>query len=119
MSVGAQNRSMMTLSSPTGGEYSVPLLARCKPPKPQGPYDFNKGTTSIPFRNIFAKSTEFTYSVDNPAFTVKPKDIIPAKTSTEIAVAYKGELGKGTVGRLTVSCPSEGCPPWIFYLKAA
>eukprot|EP00884_Botryococcus_braunii_P008669 jgi/Botrbrau1/17803/Bobra.0127s0052.1 len=112
-------RDVMTLTSQTGGEYTIPLLGRCTPPKPLGPFELIKGNGVIPFRNIFPKSMEFFYSVDNSAFTVKPKETIPSKKSIDISVAFKGDSGKPIVGRLTVACPSEDCPPWVFYLKAS
>jgi hypothetical protein len=111
-------RDALVLTSPTAGEYIIPIVGRCTAPKPQGPIELVKGAGSVPFRNIFAKAAEFVYRVDNPAFVVKPSETVPAKKAIDVAVSYKGEAGKSAVARLTISCPAEQCPPWVFYLRA-
>jgi len=35
--LGESIRDTLVVSSPTAGEYLVPLVGRCTPPKPQGP----------------------------------------------------------------------------------
>ena len=77
-----------------------------------------QGPGSINFKNIFPKQAEFLYSIDNPAFTVKPSEIIPAKKATVIAVSYKEDASKPRTAKLTVTCPSETQTPWVFYLRA-
>lgn len=41
-SVGESLRDTLVVASPVGGEYQVPLVGRCLPPKPQGPIDVAK-----------------------------------------------------------------------------
>ena len=40
--VGESLRDVLVVASPVGGEYQVPLVGRCVPPKPQGPVDVSK-----------------------------------------------------------------------------
>lgn len=108
----------MTLASPTAGEFRVPLIGVCRPPKPQGPFEILKGAGTIPFRNVFPKAAEFAFTLDNPSFVVKPSETIAPKKTVDISVTVKKDAIKLAVGRLTVSCLSEECPPWVFYLKA-
>eukprot|EP00955_Chlamydomonas_euryale_P115431 366348-Chlamydomonas_euryale.AAC.12 len=120
--LGESIRDTLVLTSPTGGEYEVPLVGRCLPPKPQGPIECGKGSGSVPFKNVFDRDAEFLYSVDNPAFAVsKPSEKVPAKKATNIAVAFKPDPAKGATtrtGKLTVACPSMSSSPWVFYLQA-
>jgi hypothetical protein len=41
-SVGESLRDTLVVASAVGGEYQVPLVGRCLPPKPQGPIDVAK-----------------------------------------------------------------------------
>jgi hydrocephalus-inducing protein len=59
--VGDSFRDTLTLSSPAGGEYSVPLVGRCLAPKAQGPIDVSKGSGSVPFKNVFQVDADFVY----------------------------------------------------------
>ena len=50
----------MVISSPSGGDYTFPLVGTCTEPKPQGPFTIRaKSSCMIPFKNIFNKPTEF------------------------------------------------------------
>ncbi|KAJ3159463.1 hypothetical protein HDU86_001781 [Geranomyces michiganensis] len=83
-------RTQLVLSSTTGGDYVCPLSGHCTMPKPQGPISVKPGTPSlVPFRNVFNTSAAFTFSVDNPSFSVKPGETIGAKKSTQISITYK------------------------------
>ena len=77
-----------------------------------------QGTAQIPWKNVFTKQVEFFYSVDNTAFTVKASESLPAKKTTNIAVAYKEDPSKPRTAKLMVSCPGEAPMPWVFYLQA-
>ncbi|MGH0168092.1 UNVERIFIED_CONTAM: hypothetical protein FKN15_053854 [Acipenser sinensis] len=67
-----ETRGVLSISSPVGGDYTIPLYGSCGPPKAQGPFSIRTGSTaSIPFKNIFLQTTAFSFQVDNPAFTVK------------------------------------------------
>jgi len=142
--VGESLRDVLVVASPVGGEYQVPLVGRCVPPKPQGPVDVSKGTGTIPFRNVFTQEAEFLYSVDNPAFVLaKSSEKIPPKKAISISISYKPEAAakvaaKGgaaaaaveaaaaaaaagppsRMGKLTVSCPKQTGSQWVFYLQA-
>ncbi|KAK9824158.1 hypothetical protein WJX72_008157 [[Myrmecia] bisecta] len=117
-SVGENFRDVLVVSSATGGDYECPVVGRCIPPKPQGPIDMVKNAGSVPFKNIFSKPAEFMFTVDNPAFVVKPSEAIPAKKSINIGITFKEDPSKPKTGKLTVSCPSETSSPWVFYLRA-
>ncbi|TPX54724.1 hypothetical protein PhCBS80983_g05802 [Powellomyces hirtus] len=83
-------RTQLIVSSATGGDYVCPLSGHCTMPKPQGPISVKAGTPSIvPFRNVFNSSAAFTFSVDNPCFSVKAGETIGAKKSTQISLSYK------------------------------
>lgn len=40
--MGEALRDTLVVASPAGGEYLVPLVGRCVPPKPQGPIDVSE-----------------------------------------------------------------------------
>ncbi len=52
------------------------LIGHALPPKPQGPIIIKTGTSAIiPIKNIFPKPTQYTFTVDNPKFVVRPVDV--------------------------------------------
>ncbi|NXJ80823.1 HYDIN protein, partial [Trogon melanurus] len=110
-------RATLELSSPHGGDYSVPLLGLALPPKPQGPFTVKAGgTTSIPFKNIFPRPVAFQYAVEHPAFSVRAPESLNAKKTTFIGVSFEG--GPAPVAsRLVVSCPGGAGVSWVYYLK--
>lgn len=123
--LGEAIRDTLLLTSTTGGEYAVPLLGQCVPPKPQGPVDVSKGSAAVPFTNVFSTDAEFLYSVDNAAFQVKPNEKIGAKKPTNVAVAFKidpkvfPDASKvPRTAKLTISCPSQTQCQWVYYLQA-
>ncbi len=67
----------------------MPLVGRCLAPRPQGPVDCAKGAGTVPFKNVFPVDAEFFYTVDNPAFSVKPSEKLAAKKPASISVAFK------------------------------
>ena len=84
-------RDVLTVSSPAGGEYVCDLIATCIPPLPQGPFNFTKGggPVEIPFRNCFATSCNWSYSVDSPAFKVSASTgTVAAKTEGKCSVVF-------------------------------
>ena len=119
----------LTISSPTGGDYIIPLHGHCLAPKPQGPFIIKPGSSiSIPFRNIFMQTKQFTFSVDNPAFVVKSGDSVKARKTYTILVTFDAKQADPKVvktAKLTVTCLSSakagaglhGAPSWIYYLK--
>ena len=63
MELGNLSASLLVTSA-IGGEYTFPLEGVCTRPKPQGPFVVkNKSTVSVPFRNVFASTTTFNFSV--------------------------------------------------------
>jgi hypothetical protein len=79
--------TMLTLTSPTGGEYNFPLHGNCSLPRPQGPILIRGGSnTLIPFKNVFNQPSTFNFSVDNSSFTVKPSETIPPKKTVHLTV---------------------------------
>ena len=117
--VGAQFRDVLVVTSETGGEYLCPVMGRCVPPKPKGPFVVRGGSGSVEFKNVFAAETEFTLTTDNPAFVVSRTEKIGAKQTKAFSVAYKApEEGVANVNaKLMVTCAGV-TTPWVYYLKA-
>ncbi|XP_009468798.1 PREDICTED: hydrocephalus-inducing protein homolog [Nipponia nippon] len=115
-------RAMLQLSSPLGGEYSIPLFGLALPPKPQGPFPIKAGgTTSIPFKNVFLQPTAFQYTVEHPAFAVRGPESLRSKKTTFITVSFEGGPAPVT-SKMVVSCPraaggSGAGVSWVYYLR--
>lgn len=121
-----EQKGILTISSPQGGDFFFPLFGTCVPPKPQGPYIIKAGTTtSITFRNTFTNTTPFTFQVDNPLFHLtKQSENIRARKDHRIGVGFDGtdSGSKSTVmGKLIVTCPrsagGNSNVQWVYYLK--
>ncbi|KAM9269036.1 LOW QUALITY PROTEIN: hydrocephalus-inducing protein homolog [Cariama cristata] len=114
-------KATLQLSSPLGGEYSIPLFGRALPPKPQGPFPIKAGgTTSIPFKNVFRQPMAFQYAVEHPAFTVKAPDTLLAKKTAFITVSFEGGLAAAeapVTGKMVVSCGGGAGVSWVYYLR--
>ncbi|XP_054856814.1 hydrocephalus-inducing protein homolog [Eublepharis macularius] len=120
-----ETRGTLVLSSTTGGDYIIPLFGSSVPPKPQGPFQIKAGSnTAIIFKNVFLQTMAFSYTVENPAFTVKAPENIRSKKSATIVVSFEGHPS-GTkapvTSKLVISCPrATGMGlgiSWVYYLK--
>lgn len=119
------SKSTLFISSPVGGDYVIPLFGHCVPPKPQGPFTIRAGSSiNIPFKNVFSRSIQFVFHVDNPAFVVKANDILKGKKTYHILVSYDAKQADPHVakmGKLVVSSPksasSGSSVSWTYYLK--
>ncbi|KAM6253158.1 hydrocephalus-inducing protein-like [Porphyrio hochstetteri] len=101
-----KTRAVLQLSSPLGGEYCIPLVGLALPPKPQGPFLIEAGSSiTIPFKNIFLQATAFQYAVEHPAFSVRGPESLGPKKSSALAVSYEGGPAPAA-SRLVVSCPA-------------
>ena len=123
----------LTISSPTGGDYVIPLHGHCLAPKPQGPFIIRPGSSvSIPFKNVFVQTKQFTFSVDNPAFVVKSGDSLKPRKMYNILVTYDAKQADSKVvktAKLTVTCLSSAkatgtglqgaASSWVYYIKGA
>lgn len=112
-----EQRAVLRLSGPGGGEYSVLLVGYSTPPQPQGPVIINGSGKSevVEFRNPFDRTVKFTFQVDDPAFIIpKREERLDKKSSTQIPVTFQAD--KNQDGRLIVS-DDQTSTPWIFYLK--
>ena len=126
MEVG-EVRDVITLTHPDGGEYVCELVATCIAPTPQGPFYVSRGkSVDIPFRNIFASATSFTYSIDSPAFKINsPSATVPPKSQGTCAVTFdpQGDLlhtPGGVIGaKLFIKCSTKPDLSWIMYLSGA
>ncbi|XP_029465095.1 hydrocephalus-inducing protein homolog [Rhinatrema bivittatum] len=120
-----ETRATLFISSPTGGEYSIPLIGSSLPPKPQGPIQIRAGSnTVIPFKNIFPQTVVFSFQVDNPLFSIKGSESIRSKKVNNITVSFEGNPtgGKAPItGKLVISCPrttgTGHSISWTYYLK--
>uniref|UniRef100_T1J489 HYDIN/VesB/CFA65-like Ig-like domain-containing protein n=1 Tax=Strigamia maritima TaxID=126957 RepID=T1J489_STRMM len=66
-------RANVTLTSPTTGDFLIPLLGTGLPPKAQGPIPLKAGfPTYITIRNPFTFNIILENSVDNSQFTIAP-----------------------------------------------
>uniref|UniRef100_A0A4X2JPP9 HYDIN axonemal central pair apparatus protein n=1 Tax=Vombatus ursinus TaxID=29139 RepID=A0A4X2JPP9_VOMUR len=118
-------RGMLYLSSPVGGEYTIPLIGLAQYPKPQGPIQIKAGSsTVIPFKNVFYHQMSYSFIVESPFFSVKAIDIVRSKKINNITVSFEGNsLGHKSpiTSKLTVSClnatGNEAGIKWIYYLK--
>lgn len=125
------NQMLMQVTSPTWGDYTIPLIGHCLPPKPQGPFIIRTGhSISIPFRNIYHHFTQFKFIVDNPSFVLgKSGETLKPRKTYNIVVTYDGKHAEGyRVGKLIVSMAhvkarssevvlGQGEVIWVYYLK--
>jgi hypothetical protein len=93
------------------------MFPECYPPKPQGPVVLKLGKGQVQFKNVFNEEAEFKYIVDNPAFTVKPGERIPAKRGVAIDVTCDIAKAEQKTGKLIITCPAVSSVPWLFYLR--
>jgi hydrocephalus-inducing protein len=117
---------ILTVSHAVYGTYKCALKGVCTAPVPQGPYKIANGAVrEIQFKNVFAAAQEYSFTLDNPAFTVVggAKATIPAKTVRPIQIKYTQQptvagtvspgssssgAGDGTVtAKLIVQCVSS------------
>jgi hydrocephalus-inducing protein len=118
-SVLGDTHSVMYLKSAEGGTYAVNLHGGCVAPKPRGPYDV-KGSLSLPFKNVFAEDKTFSFTVDNPCFTVGPakkqlhEEVLQAKKEINLAISFTQGDGQSKSGKLVAASP--GVPNWVYYL---
>ena len=115
--IGETFRDTLVVKSPVGGEYICPVVGRCVPPKPQGPILVTGGSGSLTFKNVLAQEAKFSIVVDNPNFSVKQEESIPAKKTITMKIAYKSSDEYPNTGKLIVSC-AETPSTWMYYLKA-
>ncbi|CAI9616597.1 unnamed protein product, partial [Staurois parvus] len=120
-----ESRAILFISSPLGGDYTIPLFGSSLAPKPQGPIQVRSGSNiSIPFKNVFLQPTTFSFQTDPPAFAVKQCEAVRPKKTHQITVSYEAPPGGSkapVAGRLVVSCPratgtAQGIY-WVYYLK--
>jgi len=108
---------VMFLKSAEGGVYTVNLHGNCVAPKPRGPFNV-KGSLSLPFKNVFAEDKEFTFSVDNPCFTVNKsqvhKETMAVKKEINLSITFAQQDGASSSGKLVAASP--GVPNSVFYL---
>lgn len=118
-------RTQLLVSSPSGGDYMCPLYGHCVAPRPQGPITIRVGSsTSVPFKNVFSTPANFTYVVDNAAFSVKAQETIAGKKAVAMVITAhpspsNSNEPKGTarVGKLTVTHKGATNVSWIYYLR--
>ena len=117
--VAANFSDVLIVEHPDGGTYECPVKGRAEGPRPQGPIEMKGGGAgSLAHKNVFLEDAEFHFSCDNPAFTVKPSEVIKSKQSVNVSIAFKEVPGHPRTGKLTISCPQHSPSPWVYYLRA-
>ena len=82
------SQTTLYLSSSQGGDYTVPLFGHCLSPHPEGPHVVKAGQTiTIPFKNVFPQTMQFSYSVNCPVFSVKAADTIKPRKTCNVQVS--------------------------------
>uniref|UniRef100_A0A8C8TUT7 HYDIN, axonemal central pair apparatus protein n=1 Tax=Peromyscus maniculatus bairdii TaxID=230844 RepID=A0A8C8TUT7_PERMB len=120
-----ETKGILSLSSLIGGEYIIPLFGIALPPKPQGPFLIRAGyNIIIPFKNVFLHTVNFSFIVENPAFTIRAVESVRPKKINNITVFFEGNpSGSKTpiTSKLIVTCPqcegAESGIKWVYYLK--
>ncbi|XP_018430800.1 PREDICTED: hydrocephalus-inducing protein homolog, partial [Nanorana parkeri] len=120
-----ESRAVLSISSPLGGDYTIPLFGSALAPKPQGPIQIRSGSNiSIPFKNVFLQPTTFSFQTEPPAFTARACEAVRPKKTHQISVSYEAPPGGSrapVAGRLVVSCPratgTSQAIYWVYYLK--
>ncbi|QDZ25387.1 hypothetical protein HOP50_17g79270 [Chloropicon primus] len=115
--IGETFRDTLVVTSPVGGEYICPVIGRCVPPKPQGPILLSGDSGTLSFKNVMTQEAKFSFSVDNPCFTVKQEETIAAKKTITVKISYKKSEGHPSTGKLIVSC-AETPSTWVYYLNS-
>ena len=113
----------LTVSSAEGGEFLCALHGNALKPKPQGPIAIKGGASAnITFKNVFAANADFTFTAEPAVFSVaKPRETIPGKKTTQVAVAYKpdGADAKPATGKLTIASVGADQSQWVYYLSGS
>lgn len=118
---------VVVLDGGSAGTYRCSLLGTCSRPVPKGPISCKAGAkTEIDFRNVFAKTTDFTFLIDSPAFTsLVPSATIAPRSNFKCTLAFNpsnapspaahNSSGPPTA-KLLVSCAEHDfC--WTYYLR--
>lgn len=105
-----------------GGDYLIPLYGHCLEPKPQGPFSIKAGgNINIPFRNVFHQSTQFSFLLDNPAFSIKASETLKPRKVHNLVVSFDAKQADPSIvklGKLVVSCKNTSASlRWTYYLK--
>ena len=81
------SQATLFLTSSSGGDYTIPLVGHCLPPRPEGPFTIKAGQTiNIPFKNVFPQTMQYTYSVNSPVFSVKALETVKARKTCNMQV---------------------------------
>ncbi|XP_051024710.1 hydrocephalus-inducing protein homolog [Acomys russatus] len=120
-----ETKGILSLMSLVGGEYIIPLFGMALPPKPQGPFLIKAGyNITIPFKNVFLHAANFSFIVENPAFTIRAAEAVRPKKINNITVYFEGNpSGSKTpiTTKLIVTClqceGTESGIKWVYYLK--
>jgi hydrocephalus-inducing protein len=109
---------LLIVEHAAGGRYECPVKGRAEGPRPQGPVEIAGSSASVSHKNVFLQDATFHFSCDNPAFTVKPSELIKSKQSVNVNIAFKEQPGLPRTGKLTIACPDQTPSPWVYYLRA-
>ena len=112
---------MVTVTSKLGGKYLIPVVGECLPPEPLGPFVVRANySVRVPFKNTQSETTKYVFSLDNPAFSVKPDEELKAKETKDIVIKYdQNSDAVVRTARLLVTCMAGPCKgtTFVFYIK--
>jgi hydrocephalus-inducing protein len=115
------SRAMVTVTSKLGGKYLIPVVGECLPPEPLGPFVVRANhSVRVAFKNTQSETTKYVFSLDNPAFSVKPEEELKAKETKDIVIKYdQNSDAVVRTARLLVTCMAGPCKgtTFVFYIK--
>jgi len=120
--MGGVRDTLVIKSKGKAGMFQVALIGKCDKPKRKGPVEVKAGSSAtIEFKNVLSEDTEYTFSINNPAFTLGSTTAkIAKKDKCKISISYSpSEDSPGfDVGNLLIVCKKMK-HPWIYYVRGS
>jgi len=114
-------KTLLTISSTLYGDYEFVLHGTCTEPQVQGPLMIKSGQPfTLSFRNVFHVNGTYTFTIDNPCFSVKCPESIAARKVGHVVVSYAAGKEKSVntskTGKLVITNTVSNTQ-WTFYMK--
>ncbi len=117
-------RATLTLSDPQAGVFTVPLIASCHAPQPQGPVTIpTTGSVPIQFRSPFREAVTVKYHVSggDKAFVLSSRgEMLAPDKAAALNVSFKPQPGATDThsAMLVITAePADGPVRWQYYLQ--